>query len=383
MQKLRRYLNESFFNPLFHFIPLISFLVIEDLWGLKLALSLVYPLVAIVLLYSYVVYSNIYKYLGVSYLVSTVVIAIIVFFPFQYIPPSVQPIVDELIVFFAFMAILLLSKYIKVFVIKKTIHTLAMTNNVHEHFRIVWIVTGILFLYTHGYMFTILFFDANKQLLTLNKELFYLLLAAITIYELIRVSIVRRGLSKEEWWPILNEQGAVKGSIQCYESLLGNVKYIHPITRIVVIEKGKIMLNKVENTHNNTSFTWEISAVNHVKMNETIEKNIENTSMTLSGIADFKPLFYSKYKIENEQEIQFVYLFVVCKFTHSQVPTAQMDKVKWWTIQQIQDNLNTGIFSGNFEHEFELLKRGGLLDSDVCDCSCRLKEVILSQTTHN
>ena len=61
-------------------------------------------------------------------------------------------------------------------------------------------------------------------------------------------------------------------------------------------------------------------------------------------------------------------------------PTVFADQLKWWTQQQIEQELETGIFTDNFKIEYDLLKRSGLLDSGKCECSCKLKETIYQQS---
>lgn len=53
-----------------------------------------------------------------------------------------------------------------------------------------------------------------------------------------------------------------------------------------------------------------------------------------------------------------------------------IDHAKWWTAKQIEENLESGIFTENFKTEFDLLKRSGLLESVQCECECTLKDVI-------
>jgi hypothetical protein len=60
-----------------------------------------------------------------------------------------------------------------------------------------------------------------------------------------------------------------------------------------------------------------------------------------------------------------------------------IDQTKWWTQQQIEDNLDAGIFTENFKIEYDLLKRSGLLETGKCECSCKLKDTIYKQTKSN
>ncbi|MBP7369563.1 MAG: hypothetical protein KA976_07570 [Paludibacteraceae bacterium] len=43
---------------------------------------------------------------------------------------------------------------------------------------------------------------------------------------------------------------------------------------------------------------------------------------------------------------------------------------------RIEENLQEGIFTENFLIEFDLLKKSAVLENNICDCACKLKETI-------
>ena len=62
MEKLRKQIRESFFNPILHFLPLILFLVIDDFWGMSVAWKISFPIALILLVYVYYVYHRIFTW---------------------------------------------------------------------------------------------------------------------------------------------------------------------------------------------------------------------------------------------------------------------------------------------------------------------------------
>ena len=376
MQQYRKQINESFFNPLFHFIPLMLFLIINDFWTTSFALSIVYAVVVSILLYSYFLYTNIYKYLGVSYLVSTLIISIIIFTPTYFIPKSILDVLSEYILLISFILILVLRKRITLFVSERTPKHLAMTNNLAEHFKIVWALTILLSVYTATYTISYEFLSPSANYLIFLREVYYGVLIFLISFEFIRVTLIRTRLFKEEWWPIVTKTGKVIGSIQSNESRNNPTEFMHPIVRVILIKDSKIFLQKRSiNDHLNPNL-WDIALSNHVKMSETVEQCIDRTSLENYGVNDLKPLLLSKYVLTNEFASNFIYLFLVCKLDIIEINASLIDSVKWWTIQQIEDNLKSGIFTENFVTEFETLKRSGFLENGKYQCNCRLKEVV-------
>ena len=207
MQQYKKQINESFFNPLLHFIPLLLFILVDDNFGSSTALVSVYVVVVAILTYSYLRYTNIYKYLGVSYLVTSIIISAIIFIPVNIFPVSTQSVVSEYIILFSLILILFLRKRITSFVSAKTPKHVAMTNNLDEHFRIVWLLAIVLFIYTTVYTLAATFFTPGLSFFKFSRQVFLATLLFVIFYEFIRVTLIRIRLFKEEWWPIVNEHG--------------------------------------------------------------------------------------------------------------------------------------------------------------------------------
>ena len=55
MQKLRKQIKESFFNPILHLLPLLIFLVVEDFYGMSMGFKISFPIALGLLIYIYFV----------------------------------------------------------------------------------------------------------------------------------------------------------------------------------------------------------------------------------------------------------------------------------------------------------------------------------------
>ncbi len=381
MQAFRKHINESFFNPLLHFIPILLFLFIDDNFGSSVALVVVYFVVVAILVYGYILYANIYKYLGISYLVSSLVFALIIFFPEELVISGLKPIFSEIITLSSLVLILFLRKRITEFVSAVTPKHVAMTNNVDEHFRIVWLLSGILFFYSLIYVITTQFFNPTTNILNYLRDLYWGVLFFIMFYEFIRVNLIRIRLFKEEWWPIVNEKGTKIGSIQAQESVTGSEKYRHPIVRGILINDSRIFLQKRTSKDPIYPYLWDVAISNHLQLNETVEQCIYRTSFENYGIKDIKPVLLSKYVQDTSNEKQFIYLFLICNLKVVDINPDMIDCVKWWTLQQIEDNIRSGIFTQSFVKELETLKRSGLIENGSYNCNCHLKETVYQVIT--
>ena len=377
MKRLRKQINETFFNPVIHFLPLIVFMVVNDFWDLKTAWVATLPVIFVLFLYIFFFYRKIVQWFVFSVFVVFVVGSVISFFPVEKLPSRIGDVALESAVLIFFILSLIFRKPVETMLNQRKSKLPPMVNNLNEMFRMLWMLGAVIFIYIHAYLVT-----ASLQVSNLDYTLrfihdaYLVLFLFVVFYELIRVTLIRVKLFREEWWPILNEKGKMIGSIHNKTSLSGPTKYIHPIIRVMLIEDNRIFLQKRCQQDLVYPGYWDTALSNHVKVNETVEQCISRTANERYGIKDLKPIFLSNYMHETDFEYHYAFLFVACKLPELEHNKDYIDHAKWWTVQQIEDNLSTDIFTENFLSEFELVKRSGLLDTGRCDCECRLKETI-------
>ena len=379
MKRLRKQINETFFNPVIHFLPLIVFMVVNDFWDLKTAWVATLPVIFVLFLYIYFFYRKIVQWFVFSVFVVFVVGSFISFFPVEKLPFPIGDVALESAVLIFFILSLIFRKPVETMLNQRKSKLPPMVNNLNEMFRMLWMLGAVIFIYIHAYLVT-----ASLQVSNLDYTLrfihdaYLVLFLFVVFYELIRVTLIRVKLFREEWWPILNEKGKMIGSIHNKTSLSDPTKYIHPIIRVMLIENNRIFLQKRSQQDLVYPGYWDTALSNHVKVNETVEQCISRTANERYGIKELKPIFLSNYMHETDVEYHYAFLFVACKLPDLEHNKEYIDHAKWWTVQQIEDNLTTDIFTDNFLSEFELVKRSGLLESGKCECDCRLKEAVLN-----
>ncbi len=377
MQKLRNQIIESFFNPLFHFLPLIIFVVSRNIWGSNLAWKVAFSASIILLIYIYFSYKRLLEWFLISTALFLVISSIIFLLPLDKFNLSFHHFSGEFVVLLFFTASLFLRKYIEKLLINISPKNISMINNLDELFRLMWIFTIIFIAYivTDSLLDNIHInnFNATHEFV---HGVYVSSVIFIFIYEIIRVTLIRIRLIKEEWWPIVNEKGKLIGSIHHLTSLSEEKKYMHPIVRVMLIDKNKIYLQK--RSENDMVFPglWDTAISNHIRLNEKIEHCIFRTANESYGIKGIKPIFLSHYIQETVNEFQYAYVFVACKNDNLNPNPKYIEQTKWWTLQQIEDNLHSGIFSENFINELTFLKRSGLIESGNCQCDCMLKDTL-------
>ena len=203
----------------------------------------------------------------------------------------------------------------------------------------------------------------------LAEELLFIMMIIIIIYEFIRQTIIKINLRKEEWLPIVDEKGNVLGKIEKKESLFSEKKYLHPIIRVHIIFNNTVYLQK--RCSNDLIFpdAWDTAISNHVLYGETIDECIVRTAKQRYGLENIKPAYLNRYTMETEDEIQQA--FVYCMEGAENLKPVDKKRIqmgKYWTIKQIAQELDSGIFTANFVREFEVLCE------KVLDCGDLLEE---------
>ncbi len=380
MKRLKQQINESFFNPVLHFLPLIVFMVVDDFWGLGAAWAVSLTVCLLLFVYIYFGYRKITQWFLFSTLIYGLAALFSTLIPNALIPLHFKSIESEYVVLLVFVLSLIFRPQIEFFIFKQNKKMLPMLNNLNELFRMIWILGGLIFLYVHLYIYLSYFnISTNPDVFNFIRTSYLLILFFILFFEMIRVTLVRVRLLREEWWPIVNGQGKMIGSIHHQASLADEQKYMHPVVRLMLIDNNRIYLNKRKTNETLFPGMWDTAVCSHVKVNEKVEDCIERVAAEQLDIKQFKPLFLSNYTHETEFESQYIFLFVACRYSELSVNSSCIESAKWWTLQQIEDNLDSNIFTDNFKSELNILKRSGLLETNYCDCDCKLKDVVLEK----
>lgn len=377
MKRLRKQINESFFNPVLHFLPLITFMMVEDFMGLFNAWLVAIPLNILLFVYVFFTYRKILEWFLFSTGIFLSIATIATILPIQSFPIEVKHVAVDCVLLAVFSISLAFRKKIESFVNIRNSKMLSMVNNLNELFRMMWIVGVLIFVYVHLYTILVIFKIFNlDNVLDFIHSVYLLGFFFIICYEIVRVTLIRVRLLREEWWPIVNEQGKMIGSIHHTASIQDDKKYMHPIVRVMLIDGNRVFLQKRSDNDLVFPGMWDTAVSNHIRMSEKIDQCVQRTANERYGLTDLKPIFLSNYVIESASEFHYAFLFVACKLPELEYNPQYIDHAKWWTLAQIEANIESGIFTDNFLTEIELVKRSGLLESGICECECRLKQTL-------
>ncbi len=200
----------------------------------------------------------------------------------------------------------------------------------------------------------------------LYQDLGLIIGVLVIVYEQIRLKMLQNRLRKEMWLPVLNDKGAVIGSIAYSVSRLLPKKYYHPIIRVALVYKGMLYLSKQNACSCVSASLLDYPFCRYVLFRQSIEDAMRQAIEKLKAQAEYiNPQLLIRYTFENERVKHQVSLFVIRLTDEKDLEALQYKGGKLWSVHQIEENLNDGIFSEYFEKEFSYLKNTVLWTESV------------------
>ncbi|MCK5731019.1 MAG: NUDIX domain-containing protein [Draconibacterium sp.] len=200
------------------------------------------------------------------------------------------------------------------------------------------------------------FFMSKTAWAFISGGLFYILFGAYFLFELYSQRKKRKQLADEEWVPLVDEKGKVIGQAPRSQVHNGS-KLLHPVVHLHVINRNKaILLQKRPITKDIQPGRWDTAVGGHISAGETLEQALKKEASEEIGLKNFSAKLHKAYKWESDIESEFIYMFITFDYKNYHVHSDEVEEARFWTRKQIENNLGEGIFTPNFESEFEILK---------------------------
>ncbi len=367
MEALQKQIKESFFNPIIHFLPLLFFVVLDDYFGTKTAWLFSFPIALFMLIFVFVYYKklfvwNVFMSIGYFFVgLSTTLL------PFITKNPFLAQSVDELLFIFLLLFAILFKRKIENLG-NHLSKDVPLCNNLNELVGVAYLLLFVLLSYSISNLLIYLKIIPVDSF-NLIYKIYYWIILGVILYEMIRVFFIRKKLLKEDWLPIVDTEGKVIGSCQYQPNLKPSKKHLHPVVRCYFIDNGMVLLQQRKSDDVTDPLFWDASVSKHIRLGETIEQTLQERGRKLYDVDLSKAMFLTKYVHRGIFNNQFIHLFVACKKDLNTF-SEDYESVKWWTVKQIEDNLDKGVFTRRFEKEYKILQRSGIIESKTCQCNC-------------
>lgn len=349
------------------FLPLIIFIVADSIWGTKIGLIIAIVVGIVEFIISYLKEKIIDKFilLDIGLIVVLGMVSILleneIFF-------KLKPALIELIfcvilgisVFSPINIMMLLSKrYMKNIELNEA-HQQQFTRSLRVLFFI-FLGHTVLIIYSA-------FFMSKGVWAFVSGGLFYILFVAYFGFEFVRARSKRKNWAEqykdEEWFDLVDADGRFKGRAPrsvCHSS----PGMLHPVVHIHIIDvKDRIFLQKRSMKKEIEPGKWDTAVGGHIFSSEKIEDGLKREAAEELGITDFKGKFVARYVWESEIESELVFMFVSRYNKAITINKEEIDEGRFWRIRKIRESLGKGIFTPNFEFEFDILLKNFFKQKD-------------------
>ncbi len=163
------------------------------------------------------------------------------------------------------------------------------------------------------------------------------------------------GKMREEWFPLVNEEGETIGKATRRECHSGS-KLLHPVVHLHIFnEAGELYLQKRAMSKDIQPGKWDTAVGGHVDYGETVEDALRREVREELGVTEFTPQFITRYVFESAIEKELVNTFRTVYNGEIHPDADELEGGRFWRMEEIRENLGKGIFTPNFEQEFRRL----------------------------
>ena len=338
------------------FIPLFVFIAADEIWGTKIGLFVAVGVGIIELLWIAIKEKRFEKFVLFDTILLVVLGAVSIILDndifFKLKPGLIELILVAILAISAFSKIniigLMGQRYMKDASFNDA-QMAQMRKSLKYLFYIFAVHTLLVFYST--------FFMSKAAWAFISGGLFYILFGIYFLFELYRQRKKRKELAKEEWVPLVDEKGKVIGQAPRSQVHNGS-KLLHPVVHLHVLNRNKaILLQKRPVTKDIQPGKWDTAVGGHISAGETLEQALKKEAFEEIGLVDFSAKLHKTYVYESEVEKELIHMFITFDYKNYHVHSDEVEEARFWTSKQIESNLGEGVFTPNFESEFELLKR--------------------------
>ncbi len=158
--------------------------------------------------------------------------------------------------------------------------------------------------------------------------------------------------NQQEIFPVVDEDGRVVGTATRGECHSGS-RLLHPVVHLHVFNAaGDIYLQKRPAWKDIQPGKWDTACGGHVDLGENVEQALRREVREELGITDYEPRRIAQYVYDSQRERELVFVHTAVYDRPIRPDTTELAGGRFWSRQEIEENLGKGIFTPNFESEW-------------------------------
>ena len=157
----------------------------------------------------------------------------------------------------------------------------------------------------------------------------------------------------QEYFPLVNEEGKTIGKATRKECHSGS-KMLHPVVHLHIFnDNGDLYLQKRSMRKDIQPGKWDTAVGGHIDYGESVEEALRREVREELGVTDFSPVLITSYIFESAIEKELVNTFRTVYNGPFNPDPGELDGGRFWAIDEILESIGKGIFTPNFENEFQ------------------------------
>ncbi len=338
------------------FIPLIVFIIADEVWGTRIGLIVAIAFGILGLAYFWIKDKKFDKFILFDTLL-IVVLGIVSILLDNEVFFKIKPALIGVLV----CVILAISVYtpsnIMLNMSKRYLGGMEINEQQYTQIKRSMKMMFYLFVIYTALVFYSVWFMSKEAWAFISGALFYIMFGIYMAYEFIKTKIAQRKMKNEEWLPLVNKKGEVIGKAPrsiCHT----NKNNLHPVVHLHVINrKGELFLQKRPMHKQIQPGKWDTAVGGHIEFGESLEESLKREVFEEIGIKEFEPKLISKYIWESDVESEYIFCFLTEYNGSFNLSNHELDGGKFWSKKELDLNLNKSIFTPNFEIEYSKIVR--------------------------
>lgn len=161
--------------------------------------------------------------------------------------------------------------------------------------------------------------------------------------------------TRQELFPIVNEQGEVTGSATRAECHSGSM-LLHPVVHLHIFDtQGRLYLQRRSLNKDIQPGKWDTAVGGHIDYGESVKEALRREVREELGITQFNPIHNFTYLFQSRIERELVYSYRTIYEGDIKIDPVEIDEGRYWSFDDIVEHLGKGVFTPNFEDEFQKL----------------------------
>lgn len=160
-----------------------------------------------------------------------------------------------------------------------------------------------------------------------------------------------------EFFPIVEPNGLVVARA-AREYCHSGARPLHPVVHLHIIDRfSRIYLQKRPLSKKIQPGKWDTAVGGHVSYGEHLLEALYRESSEELGFSEFNPIHIVTYEFESEVEKELINVYAAVGHYELTPDPEELDGGQWWELADIDDGIGKGIFTPNFESEFQMIRK--------------------------